>query len=226
MTFVLALLLAAAPTAAQLNTEGYRLYRAENYDAALVKFRAAIAADGKHALAHYNYAATLGHLRKQGRTCEVDAYQSTILEHLTRAVALDEGRRARMQEDADFDGVRHTLAYQRLAGREPERDADVPALLTALEFLARPQGAFGHPVELHLNADGTLSLTQLQVTDDDVKRVTLTGTWKASGRAVTLTLKQPVEGQTSLSATFTPAGHLVVSKPGWHLGSDRSDCDA
>ena len=90
MTFVLALLLAAAPTAAQLNTEGYRLYRAENYDAALVKFRAAIAADGKHALAHYNYAATLGHLRKQGRTCEVDAYQSTILEHLTRAVALDD----------------------------------------------------------------------------------------------------------------------------------------
>ena len=34
---------------------------------ALEKFRGAIAADENHALAHYNFAATLGMLRKRGK---------------------------------------------------------------------------------------------------------------------------------------------------------------
>lgn len=219
---LLALVLGGAP---ELNTEGFRLYRQGRYGEALAKFRDAIAADEGHALAHYNFAATLGLLRKRGKTCEFDAYQQTILEHLAKAVALDERRRARMQRDADFDAVRDTLGYQRLLKRDPAVDEDVPALLVALLFLSPPQGAFGHRTQLDLKADGTLSLTHLLV-DDDVKRVGTTGTWKVKGRAVTLSLKKEIEGVTTAVGTFNAEGHLVFETPAWDLSSERSDCDA
>lgn len=219
---LLTLVLSGAP---ELNTEGFRLYQSKNYSAALEKFRGAIAADEKHALAHYNYAATLGLLRKQGKTCEFDAYQPTILEHLTRAVELNAGRRKRMQADGDFDSVRDTLGYQKLLGRNPANDKDVPALLVALAFLSRPVGAFGQQVQLDLKADGTFTLMQL-VVGDDVKRVETRGTWRAKGRAVTLKPKTAVDGRTSLTGTFNTEGALVITAPEWNLSSERSDCDA
>ncbi len=219
---LLTLVLSGAP---ELNTEGFRLYQAKNYGAALDKFRAAIAADEQHALAHYNYAATLGLLRKQGKTCEFDAYQSTILEHLTRSVELDERRRARMQRDADFNSVRDSLGYQKLLKRDPANDRDVRTLLVELMFLSQSQGAFGQTTQLDLKADGTLTISQL-VIDDDVKKVTSTGTWKAKGRAVTVSFKKPIFGVTRATGTFNAEGHLVFEKPAWDLSSERSDCDA
>lgn len=219
---LLALVLSGAP---ELNTEGFRLYQQGKYGEALARFRDAIAADERHALAQYNFAATLGLLRKRGKTCEFDAYQSTIVEHLAKAVALDERRRARMQRDADFDSVRDSLGYQRLLKRDPANDADVKALLIALAFLSPPQGAYGHTVQLDLKADGTLTCSQVLV-DEDVKRVTTSGTWKVKGRAVTVSFKKKVAGVTSAVGTFNAEGHLVFETPAWDLSSDRSDCDA
>ncbi|MGV3623673.1 MAG: copper resistance protein NlpE N-terminal domain-containing protein [Archangium sp.] len=219
---LLALLLSGAP---ELNTEGFELYKKGRYAEALDKFRAAIAADGNHALAHYNFAATLGLLRKRGQICEFDAYQSTILEHLAQSVSLDERRRTRMRRDADFDSVRDTLGYQQLLKRDPANDTDVNALLIALGFITPARGAYGHPEQLDLKADGTLTLKQT-IVDEDVKQVTTTGTWKAKGRTVTLTFKKKVSGVTSAVGTFNAQGHLVFTAPEWDFSTNRSECDA
>ena len=92
LLLLLALIL-AAPSSAQsaraLNTEGFRLYQAGKYPEALEKFEAAAQADPKLALAHYNVAATLGVLRKQGQICPYSAHRQTILERLNTAIRLD-----------------------------------------------------------------------------------------------------------------------------------------
>lgn len=222
---VLALLLAASP-AAPLNTGGFRLYQAKQYPEALEKFRAAIAADGSHALSHYNFAATLALLRGQGKVCEFDAYPGAILDHLEAAVRLDERRRQRMKADRDFDSIRGTLRYQQLLGRSPKVEKDARALLTALTWRAPATGAYGNPLTLTLAADGSCSLDQLVLTDDAVKHEVTRGRWKLKRFQVTLDLERPVGGQKQLQGTLTPEGHLLFDAPAWDLTDQRSECDA
>ena len=221
----LALLLAASP-AAPLNTDGFRLYQAKKYPEALEKFRAAVAADEQHALAQYNFAATLALLRGQGKVCEFDAYPGAILEHLEAAVRLDERRRQRMKVDRDFDSVRDTLRYQQLLGRSPASEKDARALLLALTWLAPATGAYGHPLTLKLSADGSLTLTRLVLTDDDVKHDVVKGRWKVKGFQVTLDFEHPVEGQKQAVGKLTAEGHLLFGLPAWDLSDQRSECDA
>lgn len=223
MGLLLALLLAASP-AAKLNTEGFRLYQAKNYPAALEKFAAAVRADEGHALSHYNLAATLGVLRGQGKVCEYDAYQSTILEHLEASIRLDERRRARMKVDRDFDSVKDTLRYQRLLGRSPAREKDVAPLVIAVGWTLPSPGAYGNPLTLHFSAGGTFTLRLMQLSDEGPKFEVINGRWTSKGFQLTLDFDQPVEGQKRAVGQLTPEGHLVFPK--WDLSDSRSDCDA
>jgi tetratricopeptide (TPR) repeat protein len=229
MMTLLLVVLAASP-AAPLNTEGYRLYLAGQYPAALEKFQAAVKADPSHALSHYNFAATLGLLRKQGKVCEFNAYPDAVLDELEQAVKLDEGRRKRMQKDKDFDSVRGTLRYQKLLGRNPAVDADARALLTALTWLAPAVGAFGNPVQLTLSANGTFTLSRMQMTDDGPKRDSSKGRWKLEGHSVTLDFAKPLKLDESVlkqaRGNLTPEGHLVFESPDWNLSDARSECEA
>ena len=222
---LLVVLLAASP-AAPLNTDGFRLYQARKYPEALEKFRAAVAADGSHALAQYNFAATLGVLRGQGKVCEFDAYPGAILDHLEAAVKLDERRRQRMKGDRDFDSVRDTLRYQQLLGRSPAVQKDVKPLLLALTWRAPATGAYGNPVTLKLSADGSLTLTRLVLTDEGVKHDVVRGRWKVKGFQVTLDFEHPVEGQKQAVGKLTAEGHLLFGAPAWDLSDQRSECDA
>lgn len=220
---LLALLLAASP-AAKLNTEGFRLYQQQHYAEALSKFVAAVRADESHALSHYNLAATLGLLRAQGKICEYDAYQSTILEHLETAVRLDERRRARMKVDKDFDSVRDTLRYQLLAGLSPAREKDVVPIVVAVTWTLPAVGAYGNPLTLDFSAGGTFALKLMQLTDDGPRIEVVKGRWTAKGFQLTLDFEQAVEGQRRAVGQLTPEGHLVFEK--WDLSDSRSDCDA
>lgn len=222
---LLALLLAASP-AAPLNAEGFRLYQAKQYPQALEKFRAAVAADGAHALAHYNLAATLALLRGQGKVCDFDAYPGAILDHLEASVRLDERRRQRMKVDRDFDSIRHTLRYQRLLGRSPRVQQDVQALLVAITWLTPAVGAWGNTTTLELAADGTFTLRRLQLEGDEVKHQLTRGRWQVKGFQVTLDFERPVEGQKQAVGKLTPEGHLSFEAPGWDLTDQRSECDA
>src|SRR5690242_15593034 len=146
LLLLLALTLAApspAQSARALNTEGFRLYQAGKYPEALEKFEAAARADPKFALAHYNVAATLGVLRKKGEICQYSAHRQTILERLNTAVQLDPRRLARAKEDADLDPIRDTVGWQRLLGRSPAKQADVPELLRQVTWFSPGEGVYG-----------------------------------------------------------------------------------
>ncbi|MFZ5438519.1 MAG: tetratricopeptide repeat protein [Myxococcota bacterium] len=227
MSALLLLLLAASP-AAPLNTEGFKLYQAGKYGEAIEKFRAAIAADETHALAHYNLAATLALMRTRGKVCEFDAYQSAVLEHLERAVQLDERRRRRMQVDRDLDSIRDTLRYQQLLGRRADRPQDAKALLVALSWYTPAVGAYGNPETLRFGADGRFTLSRLVMgeQDDAPKRVTLKGRWKLEGVEVTLAFDKPLDGATQARGKLTPEGRLEFGAPAWTFTDARAECDA
>lgn len=223
MGLFLAVLLAASP-AAKLNTEGFRLYQAKNYPAALEKFAAAVRADEGHALSHYNLAATLGVLRGQGKVCEYDAYQSTILEHLEAAVRLDERRRARLKVDRDFDSVKDTVRYQVLVGRSPSREKDVAPIVVAVAWALPAEGAYGNPLTLTFSSAGTFTLRLMQLGEEGPQFEVVNGRWTAKGFQLTLDFDQPFEGQKRAVGQLTPQGRLVFPK--WNLSDSRSDCDA
>src|SRR4051812_43454088 len=121
-----------AQTSKELNTQGFRLYNQHKYPEALELFKKAMEADDASALAHYNYAATLGVLRKQRKVCAFDAYKTTILDHLEKSVKLDPKRATRVKGDHDFDEVRDTVRYQKLVGRSLENPAQGQQVLEAV----------------------------------------------------------------------------------------------
>ena len=198
-------LVLAAPSSAQsaraLNTEGFRLYQAGKYPEALEKFEAAARADPKLALAHYNVAATLGVLRKQGLVCHHEAFRSTILERLNTAVRLDPRRLARAKQDADLDPIRDTVGWQKLLGLSPEKQAHVPELLRRISWFSPGEGVYGSTRKLTF-PDGKRVVLWRRVIDDDAnpgRTEEVTGSYTIQGRTVLLTFpdRKPLKGQMS-----------------------------
>lgn len=226
LLLLLALVL-AAPSSAQsaraLNTEGFRLYQAGKYPEALEKFEAAAQADPKLALAHYNVAATLGVLRKQGQICPYSAHRETILERLNTAVKLDPRRLTRAKEDADLDPIRDTVGWQRLLGRSPAKQADVPEILRRVTWYSPGEGVYGSTRKLTF-PDGKRVVLWRRVLDDDAnpgRAEEVTGTYTLQGRTLTLSFpgRKPVRG------TMTPRGVLEFEELGRFLDSP-SECEA
>lgn len=230
---VLVLLLGGAPAApvspaAKFNTDGFRAYQAKKYADALALFKQGFTADEKHALSHYNYAATLGLLRKQGKVCEFDAYQSAVLEHLEVAVKLDEGRRKRMQKDGDFDSIRDTVRYLRLLGKDPAKVSDARAFVTGVTWFAPSVGVYGNMAELKLTGNTfTLSRKVMNDATGEVSVVKHTGSFTVlpSDGTVTLIFNKAFEGKSQLEGKLTAEGHLVFAVLG-ELTDERSECDA
>ncbi len=223
---LLALALAAAvpaPAAKTLNTEGFRLYQSGRYPEALEKFQEAARQAPDYALARYNVAATLGRLRKQGKVCEYSAYRYDIVEHLTQAVKLDARRLARAKVDADFDTIRDTLGWQRLLGRSPEREADVPVLLPAVSWFGEGVGIYGTTQKLRFQRDGRVVLWTKPISDDGVpgRPREVPGTYSVRGRQVELRLK----GRAPLTGTLSDTGALTFPDLGTFTDAP-SECDA
>ncbi|HLK99830.1 MAG TPA: tetratricopeptide repeat protein [Myxococcaceae bacterium] len=214
--------LAFAQSAKELNTEGFRLYQAGKYPEALEKFQAAVAKDPKHALAHYNVAATLGVLRKQGKVCHHDAYTSTILEHLATAIRLDPRRLKRAKEDADLDPIRETVGWHKLLGRSHTRTADVPELLKKVKWFGPGVGVYGTLQTLRFEEGGKLVLTKKVPQDEGpMKEERLSGTYTLKGRQVEVKLP----GHKVDTGAITAQGVLQLK----HLGAFYdfpSECDA
>jgi tetratricopeptide (TPR) repeat protein len=195
-----------APSAKTLNTEGFQLYQAGKYPEALEKFRAAVQADPKHALAQYNVAATLGVLRKQGLVCHHDAYKATILEYLTASVKLDPKRLKRAKEDADLDPIRDTVGWQRLLGRSPTRAADVPEILRKVSWYGPGVGVYGTLVTVRFEEGGKLTLTKKVPQEEGApKAETVTGTYSVKGRTVEVRLpgQKPDTGSLNAQGVLT-----------------------
>ena len=75
-------------SSSELNTLGYRCYKAGMLPEARHLFVLALRLDQNHALAHYNLACTLMLLRRAGLACEHDATLQVVMHHLERAVAI------------------------------------------------------------------------------------------------------------------------------------------
>ncbi|WNG58419.1 tetratricopeptide repeat protein [Archangium gephyra] len=188
----------ATPSARALNTEGFRLYQGGKYPEALEKFEAAAQADPKLALAHYNVAATLGVLRKQGQICPYSAHRQTILERLNTSIQLDPRRLARAKEDADLDPIRDTLGWQKLLGRSPSRQADVPELLRRVTWYSPGEGVYGSTRKLTFS-EGKRVVLWRRIIEDPTRTEEKTGTYTVKGRTITLTFpdRKPLKGQMS-----------------------------
>ncbi len=222
---LLALLLSPAAlgqSAKVLNTDGFRLYQAGKYAEALEKFRAAAQADPKHALAHYNVAATLGVLRKQGQVCQHDAYRETIVEYLTTSVKLDARRLARAKVDADLDPIRDTLGWQRLLGRSPGRAADVPILLRQVTWYGPGVGVYGTVQRLRFQPGGKVLQWRRIIQDEGPpKEEEISGTYTVKGRNVEVRLP----GHKPQRGSLSPEGVLTVGELGSFTDSP-SECEA
>jgi tetratricopeptide (TPR) repeat protein len=223
----LALSLSAAPPAPpsgkDLNAQGFRLYQAGRYPEALEKFQAAAQASPDYALAHYNTAATLGVLRKQGKVCDHDAYRADIVEKLTQAVKLDPKRLERAKQDKDLDGIRDTLGWQKLLGYSPDKEADVPVLLRNVSWYGAGGGIYGTTRTLKFQDGGRVELWKKDVTDaGKVKQSRVRGTYTVKGREVTVTLPRaaPVTG------TLNEEGLLGFPEPLENFTDAPSECDA
>jgi tetratricopeptide (TPR) repeat protein len=217
-------LVLAVPSSAQparaLNTEGFRLYQAGKYPEALEKFEAAARADPKFALAHYNVAATLGVLRKKGQICPYSAHRQTILERLNTAIQLDPRRLARAKEDADLDPIRDTLGWQRLLGRSPAKQSDVPELLRRVTWYSPGEGVYGSTRKLTF-PDGQRVVLWRRLVEDPSRTQEQAGTYTVKGRTITLSFpgKKPLQGR------MTARGGLEFEELGTFLDSP-SECEA
>ncbi|MFP2961275.1 tetratricopeptide repeat protein [Myxococcus sp. 1LA] len=210
------------PSARGLNTQGFRLYQAGRYPEALERFQASARESPDYALAHYNLAATLGVLRKQGRVCEYSAHRDVIVEHLTQAVKLDARRLTRAKEDADFAPIRDTLGWQKLLGRSPAREADVPVLLREVSWFGPGVGVYGTLQGLRFGPSGRATLWTKEVGEDGTpRRKEVQGRYTVRGRQVSLRL----EGRAPLEGTLTESGALTF--PGLETFTDSpSECEA
>ncbi|WP_309891850.1 tetratricopeptide repeat protein [Archangium sp.] len=224
---LLALLLCAGPASAQsakqLNTEGFRLYQAGKLEQAAQKFEAATEADPKHALAHYNLAATLGVLRKRGVFCEPDTSLNNILDHLTTAVRLDPRRLARAKEDADLDPIRNTVGWHRLLGLSPARTEDVPKLLLGVRKWYGPGvGVYGTLRTFTFLEEGKRAvMSQRQPgTEEGQGTEEREGTWSVSGRKVELRFPKG----DPIILTLDKQG--VLSQQGGSIGTENPITDA
>lgn len=223
LLLLLALVL-AAPSSAQsaraLNTEGFRLYQAGKYPEALEKFEAAAQTDPRYALAHYNVAATLGVLRKQGQICPYSAHRETILERLNTAIRLDPRRLARAKEDADLDPIRDTVGWQRLLGRSPTRQADVPEILRRVTWFSPGEGVYGSTRKLTF-PDRKRVVLWRRIIEDPTRTEEQTGTYTLKGRTITLSFpgRKPIPGR------MTTRGVLEFEELGMFLDSP-SECEA
>jgi tetratricopeptide (TPR) repeat protein len=203
-----------------LNTEGFRLYKAGKFVQASKKFERAWKVNPDHALAHYNYAATLGVFRKKNRICEHHALKQVIVEHLSRSVELDPSRAERMQTDPDFDSVRDTVGYQKLLKR------DLPALLENVSWFGPGEGVWGSLLKLDFLAEGKVALEVKVPAGSETQTQTVTGQWKTSGSAVDITWSAPFQGRTQWQGRLNEEGALDFGAPSLTFGDEPSDCSA
>jgi hypothetical protein len=219
----------ARQRAMTLNTQGFRLYRQGKLPDALSLFQQAIQADPTHAMAHYNYAATLGVLRKKKQICPYDAYKTTIVQHLSQAVALDPQRRERMKQDADFSDVRDTLGYQKLLGLDPKKPGDLPLLIERVSWYGPGQGVFGSTVSLDFKPRGVAELWYRDIPQSEsqqMREARISGSWKMNGTEVQLRLNQPYRGKQDFRGTLSENGRLQLEEPLGALLDFPSECDA
>ena len=228
LTTVMALLLAGHPEAVKANTEGFRLYQRKALEPALVLFRRAVSEDDGYALAHYNLAATLSRLVTEN-LCAYLSADEEVLTELTRAIALDPGRRARALSDSDFTPRLGTLAFRRLLLQLDDKTS-LKRLLEGTTFTsAGGWGSFGNSVNLRLLPGGKLLLGLRELKEEPFSNAVVDhpGSWTLEGHTLHVRMRRAADKAFSGEATFDSAeGSLAFPGLGKLVNYLSGACDA
>jgi hypothetical protein len=219
-------------SASELNTVGYRCYRAGMLPQARHLFLLALRLDETHALAHYNLACTLMLLRRAGEVCEHDATLGAAMHHLERAVAIDAKRKTRMKEDEDLVELRDNLRYRMLAGVRMGDPVSVRKALKGVTVYGPGVGAFGTLRTLTFEGAGdggpdSRVRVSIRSLDDGMpsEPVERKGYWDAQPGRLVIKLPTDVEGGGTM--VLTPQGDILNadgSATAWYAAP--SECDA
>lgn len=139
--------------AKQLNTEGYRLYKKKKYKEALDKFKKSFESDDDYAMAHYNYACTIGVLLKLDYE-EWYGQKEEVIEHLNKAIKLDKKYIAKIKKDKDLEEIRDSFEYYLLIGLSPEKTEDVKEILDSLTWYIQGSGVVNPLGGIYFGEDG------------------------------------------------------------------------
>lgn len=206
-----------------LNREGYDHYKKGEFVEAEHIFRSAVKEDPSNAKANYNLACTLAILYSK-TSCEYSRYQP--LEFLEKAVALDPERRTKMQSDPDLEPVRRLFRYQRLLGLRIDRTGDVKKILLAITWYGPSHGATGPNFKLTFRPDGSVTFQDKVFTEESILRPDLPGTYKVDGPNITITLKQPRNGQTVFHGTLKEDGRIIFDGDLEYAWDSDDECSA
>ncbi len=143
---------------------------------------------GPDAGARLATARVLTHLRVHGRPCEHDATISAIAALLMGGVAGDAALGARIAADPAFAPVASALPVRLALAGAPAGDDALRALVTGAELWAPPQGVFGSPERVVLEAGGAAVSTLRAVGDDGQLRESAgpARRWEVGGGALSI----------------------------------------
>lgn len=130
------------------NALGYREYKTNNIEKALVLFEKATVKQPKNPFGYYNLACTLSIMRERGLVCEYHAYIPRIIELLQTAIALDFRRQYRAMVDEDLTAVHPTAYFRFLQGFTYDTDSDLALFLSKVNWYGLRYGMTGVPGQM------------------------------------------------------------------------------
>jgi len=136
----------------------------------------------KYMNAHLNLAKVLSRARVNGKTCELSAYQSTILNHLRIAHQTNESEVKNKYFKIDTDditkAVGETLSYKQLISPfSLYTGKGIEKALENTKFYSPAVGAFGYAFVLEFKPDSQLVYHQLDWTEDGMVWTEKKGAW-------------------------------------------------
>jgi hypothetical protein len=178
--------------AKQLNTQGMQKYAKQDYEGALALFRAAIAEDPSSVKAHYNAASVLSLMGKAveaGKELDVLAASTDP----AAAKALAKGKTDPDLERASTEAhVREVLGLPAIA----TMSLDAVLLERAGRWGADAEACAGDVVTITFKKNGTLAYRGEFACDETDNVEDHKGTWKVSGKTVTLKGDKLFDGAT------------------------------
>ncbi len=142
----------------ELNTQGYELYKNQEYELALESFRASFEADEDYLYAHYNYACTLGVLMKLSYP-DWYYFKEEIHSHLRKVISIRPDYIEKIKTDSDLDLIRTDFEYFTLLGFNTESDSDIKYLLKELNWYINGPGVITPIGGAVFSDDGTFTFS-------------------------------------------------------------------
>jgi hypothetical protein len=227
--FLVLALSSHAQTAAQLNTDGYKLFTQAKYWESADFFRKAVAKDKSYPYAWYNLACACSRILEQPDTyiplmgetpcppCDFGKFAVEGLAALEQAIKLNAEYAGKCQVDADLKRIRNELGFFRLLSYDFSRYNDVLTVMKSVKRWAMPgDGVYDPIVTIEFREDGTLAIFSGMY---EKTKYWLYGSWHLVQQAKNLVIRITLEGNPyglkSAVGIFKPDGTIAVDKGIW-----------